>query len=49
MEKLQRKTLRNVMNSVAKVKNIKRLNSKPVLVNIDVQAIKESFRQAKKA
>ena len=45
--KLKRKNLKNRMRATAKVDTIKRINSKPVISNIDVQEIKKSFAEAK--
>ncbi len=44
---LKRKKLKNKMRAIARVKDIQRLNIKPVIKNVDVQAIKESFRNEK--
>lgn len=41
---LKRKELRNKMRAIAKQDRIKLQNAKPVIKNIDVEAIKKSFR-----
>lgn len=45
MAVLKRKKLKNKMRAIARQKSIQRLNAKPVLKNIDVQAIKASFKK----
>lgn len=47
MATLKRKKLKNKMRAVARQKDIQRLNAKPVIKNVDVQAIKEEFRKQK--
>ncbi len=42
---LKRKTLKNRLRAKNKNIKIKLLNTKPVLKNIDVQAIKDSFKK----
>jgi len=43
--KLNRKKLKNRLRGQQKGQKIKELNAKPVIKNVDVQAIKESFRK----
>ena len=45
--RLMRKRLRRKMTATAKVKEIKRLQAKPVVKNVDIEAIKESFKSKK--
>ena len=45
--RLKRKTRRNRMRGGDKNKIIKQLNAKPVIKDVDVQAIKEEFRKKK--
>jgi len=47
MATFKRKKLKNKMRAVARQKDMQRLNAKPVIKNIDVQAIKESFKKEK--
>jgi hypothetical protein len=44
-----RKNKRNIMKSGDKNVIIKQLNAKPVIKNVDVEAIKASFREKKAA
>lgn len=46
MATLKRKKLKNKMRAIAKQQTIQRIQAKPVLKNIDVQAIKESFKES---
>lgn len=46
---LKRKNLRKKMEPQKAVLNIKRLSARPVIKNVDVQAIKEEFRKQKEA
>ena len=45
MATLKRKKLKNKMRAIARQQDMQRLNAKPVIKNIDVQAIKESFKK----
>lgn len=45
--RLKRKTLKNRMRAGDKNKIIQQLNFQPVLKNVDVEAIKKSFREGK--
>jgi hypothetical protein len=47
--RLKRKDRRNSNNANARVARIKRLTAKPVIKNIDVEAIKKSFEEKKAA
>lgn len=47
--RLKRKTLRNRMRAGDKNQIIKQLNAKPVIKQVDVEAIKASFREKKAA
>jgi hypothetical protein len=49
MTRLKRKHRRNTMSAKAAVERIKRLNMKPVIKNIDVEAIKAEFAKKKQA
>ncbi len=46
---LQRKTLRKRIDAAKRLEEIKRYTAKPVMKNIDVQAIKQEFRDRKAA
>ena len=41
--RLKRKEKKNVARAKARVKEIKRLNKKPVIKNVDIEAIKAEF------
>jgi len=43
--KLKRKGLRNKMRAIKKQADIKLLNAKPVIRNVDVEAIKKEFAE----
>lgn len=45
--RLKRKTLKNRMRAGDKNKIIQQMNFQPVIKNIDVEAIKKSFREEK--
>lgn len=45
--RLKRKTLKNRMRAGDKNKVIQQLNFQPVMENVDVEAIKKSFREGK--
>ena len=45
MATLKRKKLKNKMRAIARQKDMQRLNTKPVVKNIDIQKIKESFKE----
>ena len=46
---LKRKKLKNKMRAIAKQKTIKRLKTQPVIKNIDIDAIKSSFKGEEKS
>ena len=46
--RLKRKTLKNRMRAGDKNVIIQQMNFQPVMKNVDVQAIKKSFREEKK-
>lgn len=45
--RLKRKARRNVSRAKARVAEIKRLNAKPTIKQVDVEAIKKSFQENK--
>jgi len=44
-QKLKRKALRNRVKAKVRIQNIKALQSKPVLKNVDIEALKADFKK----
>ena len=44
-QKLKRKALRNRVKAKVRIQNIKDLQAKPILKNVDIEALKEEFKK----